>query len=100
MKKYIFFLLVNIFTLGYLYAQPNFNQTINLNTEFTNNTTITPFSGGQFTSIGISGSILLNSDTSFVRVIVNDGAGNEYLIYEMYKMLTSENSFDFNYECE
>jgi len=79
----------------------NFNKEINLNTSFSKTVTINPFNAKEaITGIAVSGNITFYSDTSFVRIIVNDGNGNIYMLYETYPMLAVEKIFKFEYECE
>ena len=99
MKKSLLILGAIIIWLS-AYAQ-NFNKDINLNTDFSQSTTIYPFSVKEIiTGLAVSGNIFFNSDTSFVRIIVEDGNGNVYMLYETYPMLTIGKSFDFEYEAE
>jgi len=99
MKKIIITLCATIIGL-YVHAQ-NFNAEISLNTSFSKSTAFNPFEAKEIvTSIAVSGNITFNSDTSFVRIIVDDGKGNTYMLYETYPMLTAEKSFNFDYECE
>jgi len=87
-----------ISTLAYSQI-PSFNQSIGINSTFNTDTIINPFSNSTVTGIGISGDIVFNSDTSFVRIIVDDGS-DQYMVYETYPMLETDTVFDFDYECE
>jgi len=99
MKKFLFVLCAIIIGLS-AHAQ-NFNKEINLNTGFSKTVAINPFNAKEaITGIAVSGNITFYSDTSFVRIIVNDGNDNVYMLYETYPMLTIEKRFDFEYECE
>ncbi len=98
MKHLLYFILL-LFCVSAFAQTPNFNNAISINTTFTNDSVINPFSGDTVTGIGISGDIIFNSDTSFVRMIVDDGS-NQFLIYETYPMLEDTNVFSFTYECE
>jgi len=63
----------------------NFNKEINLNTSFSKGIVIHPFSyKTNTTGIAVTGHIIFNSDTSFIRIIVDDGKDNVYLLYEIY----------------
>ncbi|MBW6459959.1 MAG: T9SS type A sorting domain-containing protein [Bacteroidales bacterium] len=76
-------------------------QTIPIDSTFTADGEIFPF--GQVDTIyglSISGSVQLLSDTSLVRVILTDSAGNEWMVYEAYPMIVGETSFDFENECD
>ena len=48
----------------------------------------------------ISGSIQLNNDNSLVRIILVDDKFNEYLIYESYPLLISNNIYFVTNACE
>jgi len=101
MKKNILIALMLIAQFyNHLFAQADYNLNIQVNNEYSQNTTITPFNGETITALSISGDVVFNSNKSFVRLIVNDSDGNEYLIYESYPMLSGSNQFVFNYECE
>lgn len=64
-------------------------QTIHLNSSFSADTVIYPF-GTSDTVYGltISGSCMLNSDTSLVRVILQNSDYEELLIFEAYPLIT------------
>jgi hypothetical protein len=68
---------------------------------FTKSTNIYPFNAKEVVSgIAVSGNVTFNSDTSFVRIIVDNGNNNVYMIYEIYPMLITKKTFDFEYEAE
>lgn len=85
---------------NHLFAQADYNLNIQINDEYSQNTILNPFNGEIVTALSISGEVVFNSDKSFVRIIVNDSDGNEYLIYESYPMLSENNQFELDYECE
>jgi C1A family cysteine protease len=63
-------------------------QTIDLNTTFTDDTIIYPFSHYDIIyGLSITGSVELDSDTSLVRVILSDQDGNEWMVYEAYTLI-------------
>ncbi|MDL2241119.1 hypothetical protein LJC25_02705 [Bacteroidales bacterium OttesenSCG-928-K03] len=99
MKKIILILCVLFIVIN---AQSqSFNKEIKLNENFLESTSIYPFTEkSAVTGIAISGHVTLNSDTSFVRIVVNDNNGNAYMLYEVYPMLVNERSFNYEYECE
>jgi uncharacterized protein (TIGR02145 family) len=69
-------------------------EIITINNELHSNTEIAPFTKiGKISSLTISGTVNLNSDTSLVRVVLIDKKYNEYLIYETYSMLAGKVSF-------
>ena len=70
------------------------SQTILIDTTFTTDGEIYPFSQND-TAYGVrmSGDIVLNSDTSLVRVIFSDKNYNEYMVYEAYPLISSKYSF-------
>jgi hypothetical protein len=63
-------------------------QTINLDTIFTEDMIIYPFSQYNIIyGLTITGSVELLSDTSMVRVILSDQDGNEWMVYEAYSLI-------------
>lgn len=73
------------------------SQTISIDTTFTTDGVIYPFSQGDTAyGIKISGDIVLNSDTSLVRVIFSDSDSTEYMIYEAYPLISTKSSFSVN----
>ena len=99
MKKIL--LTFYVIIIGLLLNAQNFNKEISLNNSFSKSTDIYPFNAKEIiTSIAVSGNITFHSDTSFVRIIVDDGNGHVYMLYEVYPMLTVEKRFHFEYKCE
>jgi C1A family cysteine protease len=47
----------------------------------------------------ISGNVKLNSDTSFIRVILVDTNNIEYLVYEAYPLIANSNNFNIENAC-
>jgi hypothetical protein len=63
-------------------------QTIQIDSIFTTDAEIFPFEPDDtIYGLSISGSVNLNSDTSLVRVILTDDAGNEWMAYEAYPLI-------------
>jgi hypothetical protein len=63
-------------------------QTIQIDSIFTVDGEIFPFEPDDtIYELSISGSVNLNSDTSLVRVILTDDAGNEWMAYEAYPLI-------------
>ncbi|MDD3130399.1 MAG: C1 family peptidase [Bacteroidales bacterium] len=100
MKKTI--LLFSILLVsGILFSQkPVFDQSISIGQTFTTDTELFPFNGQTLYGAGVNGNITFNSDSSLVRIIVGNGTGLEYMIYETYPMLDTVWTFTFNEECE
>ena len=86
--------------MSYSLFSQNYDNFIQLNGEVSQDTTIYPFNGNIMTNIGISGDVLLNSDTSFLRILVDDAIGNKYMVFETYIMLADSNNFSIYQECE
>jgi len=79
----------------------NVAQTIQINTMFSNDSIIFPFSGySQIYSLKINGSVELHSDTSLLRVIMIDQYGNSYLAFEAYPLITIEDTFNILAGCD
>jgi hypothetical protein len=63
-------------------------QTIYIDSTFTTDGEIFPFEPNDtIYGLSISGSVTLSSDTSLVRVILTDEAGQEWMVYEAYPMI-------------
>jgi hypothetical protein len=76
-------------------------QTIQIDSTFTTDGEIFPFSPNDtIYGLSISGSVNLHSDTSLVRVILTDNAGNEWMVYEAYPMIVTDTVFDLKDECD
>lgn len=58
------------------------DKSIKIDETYTQSTEIFPFRVGSIFSLGISADVLLESDTSFVRIILVDDNGIEYLVFE------------------
>lgn len=72
-------------------------QSIVIDSIFTTDAEIFPFgSNDTLYSLKISGSIVLNSDTSLVRLIFIDGDYNEYLLYEAYPYICDSTNFSIS----
>ncbi len=100
MKKLVLFLLATLIST-YVYCQPpNFNYQTNLDLRLTHDTICNPFNGTLVTGMGLSGSVVFNSDSSFLRIIVRDSIDVEYLVYEAYPMISDTSRFSFTNECE
>lgn len=72
-----------------------YSQTIIIDSTFSSDAEIFPFSSiDTIYGLSISGSVVLLTDTSLVRVILSDDSGNEWMICEWYPYLSSEWQFD------
>lgn len=98
MKKFYLITICLLFTIDF-YAQ-TFNRQESLNLTVVNDTILYPFDGTIVTGIGISGHISYTSDLGFVRFVVNDNCGNEYMVYESYCLFEDTLSFGFSQKCE
>lgn len=68
---------------------------------FTSNATITPFSGSESISgLSLDGSVEQKGDDSFVRVVLEDKQGNDYLVAEFYRALNANNLIPLNGYCQ
>ena len=84
-SKNIFVLFVMMLALPFM---PSAQVTISLNQTFEKDSTVMPFTGQPFIySLKLSGIAHLNTDTSLIRVILNDHLGDPYLIFETYSLL-------------
>ncbi len=79
----------NLFTM-----QSRTDSRIEIQQVFTGNSILKPFTDAKpICGLAISGTIILHSDTSIVRVILSDDQNNEYLVLEANSLLTDSMSF-------
>jgi Papain family cysteine protease/Secretion system C-terminal sorting domain len=91
--------LIKIFTLTIsLFLCLGLNaQTITIDSTFTTDGEIFPFSTNDtIHGLSISGNVVLNCDTSLVRVLFIDTNYNQYMIYEVYPLIAEEMEFEFD----
>ena len=75
-------------------AQEEENSKISVASLFECDTQFSPFTKNlQISGLSISGDIVLNSDSSLVRLVLLDERFNEYLIFEAYPMLADTGKF-------
>ncbi len=85
--KTIFLLIALFFNVSFIFSQ----GAIPVNQTFTSNQTIYPFQGiSTIYGLDLSGAVTLNSDTSFVQVVLQDIDSVEYLIYEGYALIVDD----------
>ena len=99
MKKIYLFIVAVFVALNMTEAQ-TFNRQANINLQVTTDTILYPFDGNNITSIGVSGQVEFTSDYGFVRFFVSDGNGDDYLVYEAYKMFEDASTISFSQKCE
>jgi hypothetical protein len=102
MKKHFYFIIVLLFFTGPILAQnSDLTNVINIGKDFTSDAVVYPFNSDTLYGIGINGNVVLNSDTSIVRVILVDTMSlKEYLVFESYPMLDTGMSLTFSSECD
>jgi uncharacterized protein (TIGR02145 family) len=80
-----------------LSAQQAGIERIPVNKSFAANERFNPFTSSHAVSgLTIGGDIVLNSDTSLVRVILTDKLGHEYLVYETYPLISGSGHFSID----
>lgn len=94
-------LITLLLAVSYLFSRPMAAQTIQIDSIFTTDGEIFPFEQNDtIYGLSITGSVNLNSDTSLVRVILTDDAGNEWMVYEAYPMIVTDTAFSINEVCD
>jgi hypothetical protein len=84
-----------------LFSSPMKAQTIRIDSTFTSDGEIFPFSPNDtIYGLSISGSVALHSDTSLVRVILTDIYGQDWMVYEAYPMIVTDTAFEIVEECD
>ncbi len=101
MKKFYLLIVLGLFPLSLFCQQDNIftlqnngDLRIAVDRTISNDTQLEPFAP-QLTISGLafSGDIILFSDSSLVRLILTDNKYNEYLIYEIYPVLSGSGQF-------
>lgn len=88
---------IRLLILALLLATVCLGNTITINQTYSYYTEITPFNGiNNASSITMSGNVVLNSDTSLVRILLIDNVGEEYLLFESYSMIVDTNAYSFS----
>lgn len=88
---------IRLLILALFLATVCLGNTITINQTFSYYTEITPFNGiNNASSITMSGNVVLNSDTSLVRIVMIDNIGEEYMLFESYSMIVDTNEYSFN----
>ena len=76
-------------------------QTIQIDSTFNSNGEIFPFENFDLiSSLTIEGDIILNHDTSLVRVILEEESGYHYMILEAYPLICENTSFSMKDYCD
>jgi C1A family cysteine protease len=108
-RKLILFLLVLVLIKVHTSGQEvnsfkmlnNEFETYRINHNFTGDSTIYPFSGiNSISGLAVTGEVILNSDTSLVRIILVDNQYNEYLVHEIYPLLAGGSRIKLVEICE
>jgi hypothetical protein len=79
---------------------PVFTDTLIIDQTFTSDTTIFPFAGQSIYGIAANGNVQFNSYNSYVRILVADNSGDQFIILESYPMLDTIWNFNFNTHCD
>lgn len=99
MKNYLIIKLsicLIILNISYIHGQE-----IRLDTTFQVSGDIYPFQGiNSITGLNMTGNVELNSDTSLVRVLLQDSTGKEYMIFEAYPLIVTEYEFSVSNACD
>nr|NQU91222.1 T9SS type A sorting domain-containing protein [Bacteroidota bacterium] len=90
----IYFTLVALFIFNFVFAQ----QQIQINNTFSSDTVIEPFTQIEIFGCQITGSLTLNSDTSFVRLFLKDEDDVEHILFESYPMI-NDSQISFTDTC-
>ncbi|MCP4310474.1 MAG: T9SS type A sorting domain-containing protein [Bacteroidetes bacterium] len=73
------------------------DQRIEIDKTFSQSSQIDPFyDASPISGLGITGHVVLNSDSSLIRVILIDDHNNEYLVFESYTLLADSTHFSIS----
>ena len=93
-------LIINIFALFLILNLPSklFSQEIEIDLTFTSDTVIFPFEYiDTISELNMEGELSLHSDTSLVRVILEDDSGVQYMILEAYPLICPDTNFSISH---
>jgi hypothetical protein len=79
---------------------PVFTDTLIIDQTFTSDTTIFPFAGQSIYGIAANGNVQFNSYNSYVRILIADNSGDQFIILESYPMLDTIWNFTFSKNCQ
>ena len=78
-----------------------YSQSILVDSTFYADSEIYPFTGfDSITGLKMSGLVSLKSDSALVRVILSNGSGLEYMVFEAYPLIEPETDFSFTQQCD
>ncbi|MBP6872379.1 MAG: hypothetical protein KBC43_10270 [Bacteroidales bacterium] len=87
--------------LSFLIVTPMKAQTIQIDSTFSTDAEIFPFENIELISeLLIEGDVELSSDTSLVRVILEDENGFRYMVLEAYPLICPENDYTVQDHCD
>jgi hypothetical protein len=76
-------------------------QTISIDTIFITDDEIFPFGEIELiTGLTLDGEIELKSDTSLIRVIIQDVEGAEFMVLEVYPLISDSMEFSVSHHCD
>lgn len=77
------------------------SQTITVDSIFTQDGEFNPFlSINSITNLSLDAEVVLNNDTSLVRIVLETDDNIDYLIYEAYPLIVESNDFVINGACD
>lgn len=92
---------ITMWTIQKVHCQtPDFTDTLNIGQTFTSDTTIYPFTDQTISGIAADGSVQFNSYTSYVRILITDDNGDQFIIFETYPLLDTIWNFNFSTKCD
>lgn len=93
--------IIRAFILILVFSPNSFSQEIELNLNFTGDTVVYPFENIEIISeLSMYGDIEFYSDTSLVRLILEDVNGFQYMIYESYPLISTRSNFTAEEYCD
>ncbi|MBP6872838.1 MAG: T9SS type A sorting domain-containing protein [Bacteroidales bacterium] len=94
-------LILILLVLSCMFSIPAIAQSIQIDSTFTTDAEIYPFENIELISeLLIEGDVELNSDTSLVRVILEDENGFRYMVLEAYPLICPEIDFTVQGHCD
>ncbi|HOX79138.1 MAG TPA: hypothetical protein PLW31_14000, partial [Bacteroidales bacterium] len=94
-------LILTLLALNIMFSMPVKAQSIQIDSNFTTDAEIYPFENiERISELLLEGDVELNSDTSLVRVILEDENGFQYMVLESYPLICPEDDFTVQDHCD
>ncbi|MDT8394256.1 MAG: T9SS type A sorting domain-containing protein [Bacteroidales bacterium] len=102
LKKLLIYQILIMFTILVTFTvksqSPTFDSYISIGDSICSDDTLSPFNGEIVYGLGLTADIELFSDTSYIRIIVSNGNGEDFIVFETYTMIDTIWDFSITQE--